>query len=99
MLSVFNVPTLILTSALHSFISENFKKRLGLNYNNDIEELEVSISPGDTIKIKNMVRGVKLTLSGQELEVDLHVIEIKNLDVILGIDWLAKNHEIIRWFE
>ena len=39
-----------------------------------------------------MLKGSLFSIVGQDMEVDLIVIDLKGLDVILGMDWLASNY-------
>jgi hypothetical protein len=40
-------------------------------------------------------RGVKLVFEGQLFTTDLTVLESTGIDVILGMDWLAKHNEMV----
>lgn len=46
-----------------------------------------------------IVRAVKLEMNGKELKADLYLLDMKDFDVILGMDWLGSNHATIRCFE
>ena len=88
MLPVFNIPAYVLfdTGASHSFMSSSFRRQLRLECFSSGEELEVSIPSGNTINTSNIVRGIKLTLSGRKMEAYLYVLWMKEFDVILGMD-------------
>ncbi|KAK6126706.1 hypothetical protein DH2020_039552 [Rehmannia glutinosa] len=101
MLPVFHIHTLVLfdTGASRSFMSENFRRKLGLNCCDNKEALEISIPSGETINTKKTARGVELTISSQRMKADLYVPEMRDFDVILGIDWLSKNRATIKCYD
>ncbi|KAH6777322.1 hypothetical protein C2S52_007242 [Perilla frutescens var. hirtella] len=43
-----------------------------------------------------MAYGLKLEINDRVLRADLHVLEMRDFDIILGIDWLSGNHAAIR---
>lgn len=75
------------------------EKKLSLNCCDSIEELKVSIPSSETIKNKNLAKEVKLMVNDQEMEADVYIIKMNDFDIVLGIDWLSRNHETIRYFE
>lgn len=46
-----------------------------------------------------MSKGVKLEHSGKDLEAYLYLIDMKNFDIILGMEWLSRNHTIFKCHE
>ncbi|GKB98928.1 putative reverse transcriptase domain-containing protein, partial [Tanacetum coccineum] len=42
-----------------------------------------------------MLRGCTLGLLGRPFDIDLMPVELGSFDVIIGMDWLAKNHAVI----
>lgn len=61
--------------------------------------LEVSIPLGRIICTNQMTMAMKLEFNGNDLLVNSYLLEMKDLDVILGIDSLGHNHATIRHYE
>ena len=76
----------------HSFISREYVTR--------VEEtpvplgcgLEIATPTGESLWPSKMLKGSLFSIEGQDMEADLIVIDLKGLDVILGMDWLASNY-------
>ncbi|KAL0445943.1 UNVERIFIED_CONTAM: hypothetical protein Slati_1722200 [Sesamum latifolium] len=58
-------------------------------------DLCVSMPAGGVILANRVVRSCPVVVEGVTLYVDLVVINLKEFDVILGMDWLASNHAIV----
>nr|GFA07888.1 hypothetical protein [Tanacetum cinerariifolium] len=52
----------------------------------------VELADERTSKTSTMLRGCTLGLLGHPFNIDLMPIDLGSFDVIIGIDWLAKNH-------
>ena len=37
----------------------------------------------------------KIVIDGLKLQVDLHILSVKDYDVILGMDWLSSSHILV----
>ena len=93
-LSIFgdNACVLIDPGATHSFISREYVTR--------VEEtpvplgcgLEIATPTGESLWPSQMLKGSLFSIEDQDMEADLIVIDLKGLDVILGMDWLASNY-------
>ncbi|GJX41659.1 putative reverse transcriptase domain-containing protein [Tanacetum coccineum] len=55
----------------------------------------VELADGRTSKTNTMLRGCTLGLLGHPFNIDLMPIDLGSFDVIIGMDWLAKNHAVI----
>ena len=93
-LSIFgdNACVLIDPGATHSFISREYVARVGttpvpLGYS-----LEIATPTGESLWPSQMLKGSLFSIEGQGMEADLILIDLKGLDVILGMDWLASNY-------
>ncbi|XP_022154844.1 uncharacterized protein LOC111022005 [Momordica charantia] len=90
---VHNVPTYALfdSRSSHTFISTAFVRQATLK----IELLGILLSvstPSGTVMIASqMVRADKLSFDNQTLKARLIQLDIRDFDVILGMDWLATN--------
>ena len=54
--------------------------------------LEIATPIGESIWPSQMLKGSLLSIEGQVMEADLILTDLKGLDVILGMDWLASNY-------
>ena len=62
----------------------------------DLREAIVVSSPlGIRARIGTICRGCELEISGTLLTVDLSIMDMSNLDVILGMDWLIAYRFVI----
>ncbi|GJU62141.1 putative nucleotidyltransferase, ribonuclease H [Tanacetum coccineum] len=55
----------------------------------------VELADGRTSKTSTVLRGCTLGLLGHPFNIDLMPIDLGSFDVIIGMDWLAKNHAVI----
>nr|GEZ20635.1 hypothetical protein [Tanacetum cinerariifolium] len=55
----------------------------------------IELSDKSTLKTSTMVRGCTLGLLGHPINIDLMPIDLVSFDVLIGMDWLAKNHTVI----
>ena len=59
----------------------------------------VSTPSGDIILVNPICKDYILRIEDREMKTDLLIIEMKDFDTILGIDWLATYHASIDCFE
>ncbi|GKD30855.1 putative reverse transcriptase domain-containing protein [Tanacetum coccineum] len=55
----------------------------------------VELADGRTSETNTVIRGCTLGLLGHPFNIDLIPIDLGSFDVIIGMDWLAKNHAVI----
>ncbi|GJZ09431.1 putative reverse transcriptase domain-containing protein [Tanacetum coccineum] len=55
----------------------------------------VKLADGRTLETNIVLRGYTLGLLGHPFNIDLMPIDLGSFDVIIGMDWLAKNHAVI----
>ncbi|GKB09710.1 putative reverse transcriptase domain-containing protein [Tanacetum coccineum] len=55
----------------------------------------VELADRRTSKTSTVLRGCTLGLLGQPFNIDLMPIDLGSFDIIIGMDWLAKNHAVI----
>ena len=60
--------------------------------------LEIATPTGESIWPSQMPKGSLFSIEGQVMEADLILINLKGLDVILGMDWLASNYASMNCF-
>ncbi|CAA0825701.1 Uncharacterized mitochondrial protein AtMg00860, partial [Striga hermonthica] len=98
MLSISNVPVYALcdTGATHSFISTRCLEALSVSNVCPCDPLEVSLASGRTIISDSMIPSLPVSIGGHILEASVYVIEMRDFDVILGMDWLSRYRADIR---
>ncbi|XP_043698650.1 uncharacterized protein LOC122649528 [Telopea speciosissima] len=95
------IPAYVLfdSGSTHSFVSSTFATKLNvvpkvLNY-----RLCVSTPSGGMIETKLICEGCDVEIMDRKLTADLILLEMKDFDVILGMDWLAAYHASVLCFE
>ncbi|GJY32021.1 putative reverse transcriptase domain-containing protein [Tanacetum coccineum] len=78
-----------------SFVSNTFSALLDITpYALDVS-YAIELADGRTSKTNTVLMGCTLGLLGHPFNIDLMPIELGSFDVIIGMDWLAKNHAVI----
>ena len=92
-LSIFgdDARVLIDLGATHSFISCEYVARVGMTPVPLGCGLEIATPTGESLWPSQMLKGSLFSIEGQVMEADL-ILDLKGLDVILGMDWLASNY-------
>jgi hypothetical protein len=85
---------LFYSGASHTFISKTFVEKHCI-HSNESKEGFVIHSPDCQIFTKEVVFQVPVTLTGREFPTNMIVIKGQDIDVILGMNWLAQNKAII----
>jgi hypothetical protein len=93
---VANYPTVILfdSSASHTFISKVFVEKHCIHYTESREGFVIH-SPGGRIFTKEVTFHIPVTLAEWEFPTIMIVIKGQDIDVILGMNWLAQHKAII----
>ena len=93
-LSIFgdDARVLIDPGATNSFISREYVARVRMTPVPLGCGLEIATPTGESLWPSQMLKGSLFSIEGQDMEADLIVIDLKGLDVILGMDWLASNY-------
>jgi hypothetical protein len=93
---VANHPTVILfdSGASHTFMIKTFVEKHCI-HSIESKERFVIRSHGGQIFTKEVVFHVPITLAGHEFPTNMIVIKGQDVDVILGMNWLAQNKAII----
>jgi hypothetical protein len=91
-----NYPTVILfdSSASHTFISKNFVEKHYIPCTESREGFIIHL-PGGRIFTKEVAFHIPVTLAGQEFPTNKIVLKGQDIDVILGMNWLAQHKAII----
>ena len=101
MISLCDIPVLALfdTGASHSFISRDVCKRLNLELELAGEALAVSIPSGQTLLADCVCKNLDLVVGEKNFTTDLYALEMRDFDIIFGMDWLTKESATIRYHE
>ncbi|XP_073014523.1 uncharacterized protein [Primulina eburnea] len=87
--------TLFDCGATHSFVSRRFAKKLKLAHDILSEPLRVATPARKTIETQKVYRNCEICINEQTFEVELIQLNMVEFDIILGMDWLAKNHAVV----
>ncbi|XP_071713522.1 uncharacterized protein [Rutidosis leptorrhynchoides] len=80
------------SGADRSFISKDFSTVINIPPTALDTKYIIELANGKTWKVDKIFRGCALTLADKLFEVDLMPVELGSFDVIIGMDWLSKNH-------
>ena len=93
---VANYPAVILfdSGASHTFISKNFVEKHCIPCTESREGFIIH-SPGGRIFTKEVAFHIPVTLAAREFPTNMIVLKGQDIDVILGMNWLAQHKAII----
>ena len=83
--------TLFDSGLTHSFVSLHFVSQAEFIVEPLLHVLLVGTPVGIELLTENRVKDGQVVIVGRTIKVDLKVVDISDFDVILGMDWLAKN--------
>ena len=61
-------------------------------------DLIIATPMGDSVVASKLLKNCPVTIGYQEMLVDLVFLDLQDLDVILGMDWLASYHDYVNRF-
>jgi hypothetical protein len=93
---VANHPAVILfdSGASHTFISKKFVEQHCIQYHESREGFVIH-SPGGKIFTKEVAYHVPVTLVERDFPTNMIVLKGQDIDVILGMNWLAQHKAIL----
>jgi hypothetical protein len=93
---VANHPAIILfdSGASHTFISKKFVEKHSIPYTESREGFTIH-SPGGQIFTKEVAYQVPVTLAERDYPTNMIVLKGQDIDVILGMNWLAQHKAIL----
>ena len=94
-LASYDMYALFDSGATHSFISTKLALSISSDKYRTSRILRTSLPSGEILLSKFFLRKIPITINGVTLKVDLIAIEMKDFDVILGMDFLGRNNAII----
>ena len=77
--------------ATHSFASKHFLDRFQIKTQPLEGRMRVSLPAGDPLFSNRVVRDSKVLIEGQEFPADLVALDMRDFDVVLGMDWLSRH--------
>ncbi|GJY67909.1 putative reverse transcriptase domain-containing protein, partial [Tanacetum coccineum] len=83
------------SSADRIFISNTFSTLLDIILSALDVSYAIELADERTSETNTVLRGCTLGLLGHPFNIDLMLIDLGSFDVIIGMDWLAKNHAVI----
>ena len=81
--------TLVDPGATHSFASKHFLDRSQIKTQPLEGCMRVSLLVGDPLFSDRVVRDSRILIGGQEFPADLIALDMRDFDVVLGMDWLS----------
>ena len=83
--------TLVDPRATHSFASKPFLDRFQIETQPLEGSMRVSLPAGDPLIADRVVRDSRFLIEGQEFPADLIALDMRDFDVVLGMDWLSRH--------
>ncbi|XP_073119918.1 uncharacterized protein [Henckelia pumila] len=80
------IRALLDSGATHSFISEAFTRKQGIECEELFGGFTVTVPSREKLSTRNMVKNLELLLQGQSVSADLIVLPMLEFDLILGMD-------------
>ncbi|CAA0841269.1 Uncharacterized mitochondrial protein AtMg00860, partial [Striga hermonthica] len=84
------------TGATHTFILRRCLDAIGVHVSTAVDPLEVSLASGRKIVTSARATDLSLSIGGRILSTDAYVLEMRDFDLILGMDWLTRFYADIR---
>ncbi|XP_075499985.1 uncharacterized protein LOC142538559 [Primulina tabacum] len=81
--------------ATHSFVSKRLAKKLGLKPELLAEPFRIATPTNNAIKNHEIHRDCLISIGNQTFSADLIQLVMADFDIILGMDWLARNNAIV----
>ncbi|GJT22172.1 reverse transcriptase domain-containing protein [Tanacetum coccineum] len=83
------------TGADRSFVSTAFSSQIDITPSTLDYYYDVELADGRIIRLNAIIQGCTLNLLNNPFNIDLMPIKLGSLDVIIGMDWLAKYQAVI----
>ncbi|GJQ95667.1 putative reverse transcriptase domain-containing protein [Tanacetum coccineum] len=80
------------SGADRSFVSTTFSKHLNVTPTMLDNKYNVELADGKSVTTDTILRGCTMNLQNHPFNIDLLPIELGSLDVIIGMDWISKQH-------
>ena len=83
--------TLVDPRAMHLFASRPFLDHFQIETQPLGGRMRVSLPPGDPLFSDRVVRDSRVLIGGQEFPANLVALDMRDFDVVLGMDWLSRH--------
>ncbi|GKD22937.1 putative reverse transcriptase domain-containing protein [Tanacetum coccineum] len=83
------------TGSDRSFVSTTFSSQIDITPSTLDHYYDVELVNGRIIGLNTIIRGCTLNFLNHLFNIDLLPVELGSFDVIIGMDWLAKNQAVI----
>ncbi|GJU39888.1 putative reverse transcriptase domain-containing protein [Tanacetum coccineum] len=87
------------TGADRSFVSTAFSSQIDITPSTLDHYYDVELADGRIIRLNAIIRGCTLNFLNHLFNIDLIPVELGSLDIIIGMDWLAKYQAVIVYAE
>jgi hypothetical protein len=86
-------PVIVLfdTGATHSFVSAKLGTKLGLDVY-PVNGVYMITTPGGSISSNQVCRSVPIQMGNSVMKTDLLLLDLKGMDVLLGMNWMTQHH-------
>ncbi|XP_042481876.1 uncharacterized protein LOC122062355 [Macadamia integrifolia] len=91
------VPTFVLfdSGASHSFVSSHFAMRMGIELKKLAHKLMICTPTGFIVDLEDVYEPCVIQMCGRDMIAHLICIDMKDFDVILGMDWLLAYRDCV----
>ncbi|XP_075504584.1 uncharacterized protein LOC142542022 [Primulina tabacum] len=83
------------SGATHSFMSKRFSKKLGCKLEKLTESFRIATPTSRAIETHEIYKVCKISIGNQTFSANLIQLIMVDFDIILGMDWLARNNAIV----
>ena len=87
--------TLVDPGATHLFASKSFLDRFQIETQPLGGHMRVSLPAGDPLFSDRVVRDSRVLIRGQEFPANLVALDMRDFDVVLGMDWLSRHRDTL----
>ena len=91
--------TLMNLGATHSFASKPFLDCFQIETQLLKGRMRVSLPVGDPLFLDRVVRDSRVLIGGQEFLTDLVALDMRDFDVVLGMDWLSRHRATLDYYK
>ena len=91
--------TLVDLGATHSFAYKPFLDRFQIETQPLEGCMRVSLPEGDPLVSDRVVRDSRVLIGGQEFPADLVALDMRDFDVVLGMDWLSHHRATLHCYK
>ena len=91
--------TLVNPGATHSFASKPFLDCFQIETHPLEGHMRVSLPVGDPLFSDRVVRDSRVLIGGQEFPADLVALDMRDFDVVLGMDWLSRHRATLACYK